>query len=238
MGNVEMVVFDMAGTTVKDAKEVETCFAQACTKTGLEVSEERILALQGYSKIEVFRMLWDEKIGKEHPEYAENVFVSYDAFTDILENHYQKNPIYPTDYCLETFELLRSKNIKIALTTGFYRKVCDIILDKLGWLNGLDSNYCNTSGNGIIDLSIASNEVEKGRPEPFMILKAMKTFNITDSQKIINIGDTPSDLISGKKAMAKFSLGLCNGTHTSEQLSIVENDGLLANLSELKKYLS
>ena len=84
MSAIELVTFDMAGTTVKDVKEVETCFAKACAKTGLNVSEERILALQGYSKIEVFRLLWDEKIGKEHLEYTENVLLSYESFKEIL----------------------------------------------------------------------------------------------------------------------------------------------------------
>ena len=65
MSPIKLVVFDMAGTTVQDKKEVETCFARACEVTNLNVSEERILALQGYSKIEVFRLLWSEKIDRK-----------------------------------------------------------------------------------------------------------------------------------------------------------------------------
>ena len=51
---IELAVFDMAGTTVQDHHEVEACFAKAAMATGLTVHKERILALQGYSKIEVF----------------------------------------------------------------------------------------------------------------------------------------------------------------------------------------
>ncbi len=237
MKNIELVIFDMAGTTVRDQKEVETCFAEACKITELDVNEERILALQGYSKIEVFRMLWNEKIGETHPDFAKNVQFSYENFTRILEEHYHNHTILPTDHCLEIFEYLRAHNIKIALTTGFYRKVTNIILNKLGWLDGLDSEYFNASGKGIIDLSIASDEVEKGRPQPDMILKALKMLGISDPKNVINIGDTPSDLQSGKSAGLALSLGVCNGTHSRDQLEAYPNDGLLADLSELKTIL-
>jgi len=238
MNKIELIIFDMAGTTVKDQKEVETCFVQASKITDLDVTEERILALQGYSKIEVFRMLWNEKIGETHPDFAKKVQYSYENFTRILEEHYHNHTILPTDHCLEIFEYLRAHNIKIALTTGFYRKVTNIILNKLGWLEGLNSEYFNAFGKGIIDLSIASDEVEKGRPQPDMIRKAVKTLAINDIKNVINIGDTPSDLQSGKNAGVALSLGVCNGTHSRMQLKGYPNDGLLNDLSELKGCLS
>lgn len=234
MSPIKLVVFDMAGTTVQDKKEVETCFARACAETGLNVSGERILALQGYSKIEVFKLLWEEKIGQTHPEYEENVVYSYDYFRMILEDHYRSHDIFPTEGCLEIFDFLRRNNIKIALTTGFYRKVTNIILEKLGWLEGLEYNYVNTSGKAIIDVSIASDEVNKGRPEPYMIQKAMKLMGISDPFDVINIGDTPSDLKSGIRAGCRLSLGVTNGTHTREQLKFLRNDGLLGSLQEMK----
>jgi phosphonatase-like hydrolase len=228
--SIKLVVFDMAGTTVKDNREVESCFARACKETGLKVSEERILALQGYSKIEVFQMLWDEKIGKDHPEYHENVFVSYDTFKDILETHYETHDIFPTDGCMETFGFLREHKIKIALTTGFYRTVADIILKKIGWLEGLDENHLNSQDKSIIDLSLTSDDVLKGRPEPYMIQKAMEVFGITDPREVINVGDTPSDLESGRKAGCLLSLGVTNGTHSHEQLAAFPNDGLIGSI--------
>ena len=43
---IELVVFDMAGTTVQDRHEVEMCFLEAASHTGLSVTPERVLALQ------------------------------------------------------------------------------------------------------------------------------------------------------------------------------------------------
>ena len=236
MSSIELVVFDMAGTTVQDRHEVEMCFLEAASHTGLTVTPERVLALQGYSKIYVFELLWTEMIGEKHPDLKEFVDNSYEVFCSILEHHYTTNNIFPTDGCLEIFEYLKEKNIKIALTTGFYRKVTNIILGKLGWLEGLNEQFVGNE-NTLIQASIASDEVFKGRPEPLMIQKAMKLLNVHDSLNVINIGDTPSDLKSGIRAGCRMSLGVTNGTHTRQQLSIHRNDGLLSKVSDLKQFI-
>ena len=233
---IELVVFDMAGTTVQDRHEVEMCFLEAASHTGLSVTPERVLALQGYSKIYVFELLWKEMIGEKHPDLREFVRNSYHVFCEILEKHYANNNIFPTDGCLEIFEYLKYKNVKIALTTGFYRKVTNIILDKLGWLDGLNDQYVG-SKNTIIQASISSDEVLKGRPEPLMIHKAMSLLDVHDGMKVINIGDTPSDLKSGIRAGCRMSLGVTNGTHTRQQLSVHRNDGFLSKVSDLKQFI-
>jgi len=236
MSPIELVVFDMAGTTVQDRHEVEMCFLEAASHTGLSVTPERVLALQGYSKIYVFELLWTEMIGERHPDLKGFVNNSYQVFCQILENHYVTNNIFPTDGCLETFDFLKQKNIKIALTTGFYRKVTNIILGKLGWLNGLNEQYVGNE-NTIIQASITSDEVLKGRPEPLMIHKAMHLLKVHDGMKVINVGDTPSDLKSGIRAGCRMSLGVTNGTHSRQQLSVHRSDGFLSKLSDLKQFI-
>lgn len=238
MTQIKLVVFDMAGTTVKDHNEVERCFVEAAHKTNLPFAKEDILAMMGWSKIKVFETLWT----KASPESAKNTIKklanqSFLAFREILENHYRTSPVEPTDGCIEMFDFLHSNHIKIALTTGFYREVTNIILSRLEWDKNLDENYLGKN-NSIIDLSISSDEVAHGRPEPDMIKKAMSITGINDPEQVINIGDTPSDLLSGKKAGCIYSLGVCNGTHTREQLQSIPNDGLLNNIGELANYLN
>ncbi len=234
---IRLVVFDMAGTTVRDQKEVETCFAKAARQTGLIVSDERITAVQGWSKRFVFETLWSEQLGTEHPDLTAHVDESYDLFRQILEEHYQTQPVYPTEGCPDTFQWLHEQGIAIALTTGFYRKVTDMILHKLGWDAGLNDQRIGTP-DSLIQMSVASDEVAAGRPAPDMIRKVMQTLNITDPAEVINIGDTPSDLESGRRAGVRLSLGLTNGTHTHEQLAACPNDGLLGSLAELPAVIS
>lgn len=236
MQPIELVVFDMAGTTVTDRHEVERCFAEAAAQTGLIASDERILAMQGLSKRYVFNTLWKEQLGELHPDVPGHVDVSYAAFQGILENHYRTQGATPTDGCLETFAYLHERGIAIALTTGFYRVVTDIILDKLGWLSGLDEQRLGTRDT-LIQLSIASDEVERGRPYPFMIERAMHMLGVSHSKAVVNIGDTPSDLLSGRAAGVALNLGVTNGTHSRDQLDAYPHDVLLGSLWELPALL-
>lgn len=88
MQAIKLVVFDMAGTTVTDHHEVERCFAEAAASTGLTVTAERILAMQGLAKRFVFETLWTEQLGDDNPAIPAQVDRSYAAFKHILENHY------------------------------------------------------------------------------------------------------------------------------------------------------
>ena len=236
MQPIELVVFDMAGTTVTDHHEVERCFAEAAAETGLIVSDERILAMQGLAKRYVFNTLWKEQLGELHPDVPQQVEVSYAAFQGILEKHFLTNGATPTEGCLDTFAYLHDRGIAIALTTGFYRVVTDIILEKLGWLAGLDDQRIGTP-DSLIQLSIASDEVERGRPYPFMIERAMHLLGVSNSKAVINIGDTPSDLLSGRAAGVALNLGVVNGTHSRDQLDAYPHDLLLGSLAELPALL-
>ena len=69
-----------------------------------------------------------------------------------------------------------------------------------------------------------------------MIHYAMEKFGITDLEEVINVGDTPVDLLFGKNAGVRYALGVCNGTHTREQLAAHPNDGLLDKISDLISY--
>jgi phosphonatase-like hydrolase len=237
MKKIKLVVFDMAGTTVSDKNEVEKCFVDAAESTGLAYNVEEIISMMGWSKRLVFETLWKKNLPDGDQDLIrQKTDISYLRFKEVLENHYRTQPVLPSEGTPELFGFLKSKGIKIALTTGFYREVSDIILERLGWNKGLNENYLGNDSS-VIDVSVTSDQVAKGRPAPDMILRAMKLCGVENPQHVINIGDTPSDLLSGKNAGCLLSLGVTNGTHTREQLSVIENDGLLSNISELRWFI-
>lgn len=232
--SIQLVVFDMAGTTLKDEHEVEHCFALAAQQTNLNVSEEEILAAQGWSKRYVFETFWEKQLGGRSEAWEREVDNSYEVFRTILEDYYRSNPVQPTEGCLEAFEWLRSQGIAIALTTGFYRKVANIILEKLGWLEGLDARH-KGSADTLIQLSITSDEVPLGRPAPDMIFRAMELLEVSSARQVVKVGDTPSDLKAGKAAGCARTYGVVNGTHSREQLAPYPNDGLLSSLKAFRE---
>ena len=233
---IQLVVCDMAGTTVRDEHEVEACFAKAARATQLKMTEEEILAVQGWSKRHVFEVYWQRQLGKKSDEWLDRVESSYLLFRNILELHYKNAPVYPTEGCIELFAFLKEKNIRIALTTGFYRKVTNIILDKLGWLQALNEQYLGTNAT-TIQASIASDEVKRGRPEADMILRAMQLLGIKDPKNVINIGDTPSDIQSGNNAGCRYSFCVTNGTHTAAQLEAAAPGKAFSSLGGLTHWL-
>ena len=91
MHPIKLVVLDMAGTTIQDLHEVEYCFKEAAKLNQLIASDERILALQGYAKLEVFRLLWTEQLGENHPDIEPNAQQSYTDFKNILVDGRQPN---------------------------------------------------------------------------------------------------------------------------------------------------
>lgn len=230
---VQLVVFDMAGTTVRDQSEVENCFHRAAVESGLDASPQRIKDMQGLPKLIVVQTLWAEAIGEGHPDIADRVSNTYQLFRSILENHYRTAEVVPVPGTLETFAWLRSQGVKIALTTGFYRAVTDIILQRLGWDKGLDAGHMAHDDTAIIDLSLTPDETGKGRPHPDMILMAMAKLGITDPQKVAKLGDTPSDLQAGHLAGVALNIGITSGTHTAEALSAHPHHLLLESVAGL-----
>lgn len=221
-------MFDMAGTTVQDHNEVLDCFLEAARRTGIETTPERVNTMMGWSKIHALRTLWTDQLGAGHAEIETRAQASFEAFREVLENHYHTQPVLPTEGALETFAWCRANGIKIALDTGFYRAVTDIILNRLGWTVG---------ASGTVDFVIASDEVPAGRPAPFMIFRAMEALGVADVRQVVKIGDTPSDLQEGRNAGCRFTIGLTNGTHTAEQLVVIDHDILLGGLGELPGFL-
>jgi len=238
MGAIKLVVFDMAGTTVKDHDEVLHCFQKAAVTEGLTATPERINAMMGLPKKVVFATLWKEQLG-DRADCEVKIESSYARFQTILEQHYRTQPVEPTAGCLELFAWLRTRGIAIALNTGFYRKVTDIILARLGWDRGLGENYVG-GADSIIDVSVTPSEIysNEGRPAPYMIQKAMYLLGVRDPQSTIAIGDTPSDLQAATAAHCRLALGVTCGTHTREQLARYPNDGLLDSLAELPTTIS
>ncbi len=239
MSPIQLVVFDMAGTTVRDDNEVFDCFMQATENSGLQADAGKLNPMMGWAKKLVFQTLWAEQIGKNNPDFESKVEVSYTKFKQVLEDRYRTQPVQPTEGCLDLFAWLKSQNIKIALNTGFYRQVTDIILQRLSWDQGLDNDYVGSS-ESIIQASITPSEIynNEGRPAPYMIQKAMYELDVKDPQKVIVVGDTPSDIQAGVNANSGWSLGVTNGTHTKEQLKTSPHNGLLNSLADLKPLIA
>lgn len=196
---VRLVVFDMAGTTVRDDDLVLTCFVEAARRAGLDATRDEINARMGASK----RAVFDALARRQNDEAAGAR--GYEAFRAILEETYGRVGATAIDGAERVFAWLRGDGVRVALNTGFYRRVTDLIVDRLGW-------------RGAVDAVVCDDDVPEGRPAPYMIHAAMQRCGVHDVHGVVVVGDTPSDMLAGRNAGARAVVGVTSGSHTAEAL--------------------
>lgn len=221
MQNIQLVVFDIAGTTVSDQGNVAVSFIDAFKKHGKDVHVEEVKKVMGFRKIDAIKIL----LAKEYPELEnsnEIIERVHDTFLDNMISFYENHAgLQPLPHAEETFEILQKQGIKVALNTGFTKAITDTILSRLKWDN-----------SKLIDHVISSDEVPKGRPHPFMIRKIMELLEIDDTRRVAKIGDTQVDVQEGRNAGCGLVVSVTTGAYTREQLEGYSPDFIIDSLKE------
>ncbi|MBD1391580.1 HAD-IA family hydrolase [Mucilaginibacter glaciei] len=206
--SVKLVVFDMAGTTVKDENKVADTFAAAMQKYGYTVPIDVINPLMGYEKsVAITKMLelYEHDKAKIVHELIGNI---HREFIALMITYYQTAPVLEAlPNAEDTMLKLRSQGIKIGVNTGFSKDIAETIVDRLKWRE-----------KGIIDFLIGSDEVPEGRPNPAMINHLMNLAGITDPLQVAKVGDTEVDVREGQNAGCKHIIGVTTGAFTRAEL--------------------
>lgn len=216
INELKLVVFDLAGTTVKDDGQVPQAFTTALAEYGLAVTPEQLNRVRGSSKRQaVWSLLPDEP---ERDTQAEKI---YAAFCRHLTQRYQSEGVAAIDGAAQVFQWLRAQGIKVALNTGFDREITSLLLAALGWQDGE------------VDAVICGDDVRQGRPAPYLIFQAMEATGTTDVRQVMNVGDTVLDLQAGHNAGVRWNIGVLSGAHSREQLEQVTHTHLLSSVAAL-----
>jgi phosphonatase-like hydrolase len=212
----------MAGTTVRDDDAVNICLREALAKH-VAVTRDDVNLVMGLPKPIAIGLLLESKLTGGQAAPATLVDSIHDDFLARMLQHYRSAPgIEPMPHTLDTFSQLKEAGVSLALDTGFSRPIVDAILERLGWAE-----------TGLLDATVASDEVERGRPHADLALKAMRLTGVTDPKRVAKVGDTPSDLQEGTAAGCGLVIGVINGSHTRDQLLVHPHTHLIASLREL-----
>lgn len=214
---VDLVVMDMAGTTVRDAGEVPAAFRAALAAYGIALSDDEIAAIRGASKRAVVRRLLDVHRPGAAPGVADEV---YDAFRADLARRYGAGA-QPVPGAEETIRWLRGRGIRVALNTGFDREIVALLLDALGWAEGL------------VDAVVCGDDVREGRPAPYLLFRAMEATGAADVRRVVNVGDTELDLRAGWNAGVGWNVGVTSGAHPRERLERAPHTHLIDSVAAL-----
>src|SRR5262245_20024016 len=201
----KLAVFDVAGTTVLDGDAVVACLTAAIEKR-VPIATKDVLAVMGLPKPAAIRRLLSRQ-GIEQPDDLDAAVTEvHEEFRRAIIDRYRHGPLTAAEGTDRVFAALQRAGVRVALDTGFSRDILDVVIERLGW------------STGAIDLSIASDEVARGRPDPDLIHRAMALAKVHDPGAVAKIGDTPSDMEQGLAAGCGRVVGVTYGTHTKEQL--------------------
>jgi phosphonatase-like hydrolase len=219
----QLVVFDMAGTTIQDKSNVAEAFMYAMKKHGYPISKEQANKVMGYKKMIAINDLLQSNYPGSIVESENLINEIHDTFIETMIDFYEHaKEILPMESAESIFKWLQDNDIKVALNTGFSKLITDTIMERVGWHD-----------NSLIDFIISSDEVENGRPSADMIQAIMKATGISDAATVIKVGDTEVDIAEGRTAGCGLVVSITTGSFTREELEFYGPDVIIDDLKEL-----
>ncbi len=220
--SIELVVFDIAGTTVHDKGNINEVFRQAFSNAEMKVEAADVDNVMGYRKKEAIEIIVekykpgfekdDEFIDRIHEDFEKQMVAFYEADDDLVA----------LPFAEKVFRELQENKIKVALNTGFTKAITAPILKKLKWDNA-----------DFIDEIICSDEVPEGRPHSYMIKKLMSNLQISDAENVAKVGDTKVDIEEGLNAGCGMVIAVTTGAYPREQLIKYHPDYIIDSLESL-----
>lgn len=223
MSSIELVVFDIAGTTVRDNGSVADAFISAFRDFGFEMPVAEVKKVMGFRKMDAIALLL-EKFAPRQKDDEELIDRIHTRFIDTMIAFYRDDQdLTPFPHAEKLFFKLKEQGIKIALNTGFTRSITDAILHRLRW----------DERSPLIDQTICSDEVPLGRPHPDMIKTLIRDLQISSASNILKVGDTEVDVAEGRNAGCGVVVSVTTGAYTREQLETYKPDFVIDDLNEL-----
>jgi len=216
---IELVVFDIAGTTVTDKGNINDFFRKAFSNVGIAVDAAEVDEVMGYRKRDAIQIIVDRYMPglENNDEIVDNI---HEDFTRNMVAFYETcEGLSPLPFAEKVFLELQNNKINVALNTGFTRVITEPILKRLGW---------DTAS--FIDAVICSDEVPEGRPHPYMIRQLMEKLAIKYAENVAKVGDTKVDIEEGQNAGCGMVVAVTTGAYTKEQLIRYKPDHIIDSL--------
>ena len=218
MCELDLVVFDMAGTTVRAADWVPAAFHEAFEKVGIVLSDEEVQSVRGRSKREAISDLLSRHHGSA--DGRQLAAAVHSDFQRILIELYEEHGAELIDGADGTLEWLKAQGVKVALSTGFDRPLAELLLQMTGWDKSIEAVVCN-------------EDVPRGRPAPHLIFRAMEWTGSDCIHRVAAVGDTVSDLQAAFNAGVRWNIGVLSGAHSEAQLRSCPHSEIIPSVKEL-----
>jgi phosphonoacetaldehyde hydrolase len=191
------VILDWAGTTQDYGSLAPVgAFVEAFARFGTSITKAQARGPMGIYKLDHIRAI------AAMPEVAERwrqVHGSICTESDIQAIYRELVPIQQQvlpRFCdlipgtVEAVKEIRARGYKVGSTTGYPRSIGDIAARR-----AIEQGYQP-------DVMVCADEVPAGRPEPWMLLRAMEEMRVFPPSCVVKVGDTEADIAEGLNAGA------------------------------------
>lgn len=222
MNNIDLLVCDMAGTTVEEGGMVYKILRQTMVNAGLEVSEEEMHPWHGAKKEAVIENFLKVVKTPEPliPRLVESI--GEDFLSMIDEAYFAENSCvkYIDPKLPEYVRALQAGGTRVGLDTGYPREIQDGLMTKLDL-------------HELVDASVSSYEVVAGRPYPYMIFDLMIKTHVMDVKRVAKAGDSIRDMEEGRNAGCGLVIGVLSGADSAEELLKAGADVVVPNITHV-----
>jgi phosphonoacetaldehyde hydrolase len=212
---IKLVVFDWAGTTIDfGCMAPAGAFVAAFAARGVSVTLAEARGPMGLHKKDHIRAVlrtesvsakWRAATGRDWTE-ADIDELYRDVTPRLLEAIARHSDLIPG--VVSTVGALRSRGLKVAATTGYFRAAADAVR-AAAKRQGYEP-----------DFAICADDVPAGRPAPWMIFRCMEALNVYPPAAVLKVGDTPVDIEEGRNAGC-WSAGVID---SSNEMGLTETE--------------
>lgn len=216
------VIFDLDGTLTDTIASIKISADKAVGKFGFgPFTEEQYKYFVGDGAATLIERCLEAGGDKEHA-FFEDAFAEYQRVFE----EYCMYKVEPYDGIRELLAALKEKGVKLAvLSNKPHERTKEVIRSIFG-------ENCFDEVRGQME-SVAKKPSPEG---VFQILKALSDTEPMETEDILYLGDTGTDMQTGKAAGA-FTVGALWGFRTEEELRENHADAVIANPMQLLDYL-
>ncbi len=225
VSSLEFVLFDLAGTIVKDrvggVPQVPAAIVESFAEAGYMLGLEDVTPHRGKMKIEMIRCLLVEQKMAGVRNFEEEALRIHGLFLNrIMAGVDRLNEV---EGATATFRFLKDRRIKVGVGSGFPGEIVEKIIYRMGWAE-----------EALLDYTAGVDQIGAGRPDPGMILHAMKKLGVRDPRRVLKVGDTAADVEEGKNA-GTWTAAVLTGSQPEEMLRAAGPDLVLTSVAALPK---
>ncbi len=220
MDSVQLVIFDLMGTLVRNVDVVTKAYDAALTEAGLTAGSPEhtaataeVQALLGRPTLDVLTAVLGDPVRAEEATWA---------FDDLVIESLAT--IDPVEGAEATLDDLADRGIHTAVTTSFSADVRKAVLGHLGWTDRFAAQ-------------LSAHGQHRGHPAPDLLLEAILELHIDSVGQVAVVGDTLADLEAGNRAGSGLVVGVTSGAHSAEQLQDAPHTHLIDSVAQLSTVL-